>query len=206
MRIPLPTPISDEELIKISDQNPGWRIERGGECLLEARMTSSKLHTRASADLLVQVGIWHRASGRPGALCDSDGTYNMDDGDGTIRSWAPDVSWISQERYDARSAKDRRGGGFWNLVPDFLIEVRSPSDSLPFVQARMALWLHFGIRLGWAVDPWNRTVEAFRPGQEPQLLEHPDSLTGEEVLNGLDVDLRELWQWADEADAESVEA
>ena len=199
LRIPLPMPISDDELIKINDENPGWRIERGGECLLEARMTSSKLHSRASVDLVVQVGMWHRANGRPGALCDSDGTYNMDDGEGAKRSWAPDASWISAERYDARSTRDRRGEGFWNLVPDFVIEVRSPGDSVPFVRSRMELWMHFGVRLGWAVDPWNGVVEVYRPGREPLVLERPDSIGGGDVLDGLEVDFQEIWQWSDES-------
>ena len=197
LRMPLPMSISDEELIAINDENPGWRIERSDECVLEARMTASKLHTRTAAELSGQMYMWYRLNDRIGVLCDSDGTYNLDDGQGTKRTWAPDVSWISQERYDARTSADRQGRGFWNLAPDFVIEVSSPDDSREDTHLRMAQWLRFGVRLAWSVDPWNGTVAVFRPEHEPELLQRPERVGGEDVLVGLEVDFSEIWQWAD---------
>ena len=46
-----------------------------------------------------------------------------------------------------------------------------------------------GARLGWLIDPWSRQVEIYRPGREVEVLDGPNSLSGEDVLPGLTVDL-----------------
>ena len=201
LRIPLPAPISDEDVIRISDENPGWRVERGANGVLEAKVTASKLHTRVSFEIAGQLYLWNRAVGRIGVLCDSDGTYNLADAEGNTRSWAPDLSWISPERYEARTAADRDGHGFWNLCPDFVVEVGSPNESAEDRQARMEWWLRFGVRLAWLVDPWRRTVSIYRPGRDPEQLERPETLSGEGVLAEMEVDLRDIWQWSEEVSA-----
>ena len=89
-----------------------------------------------------------------------------------------------------------------NLSPDLVVEIRSPSDRLRDQQDKMQIWMHYGVRLGWLIDLHSRNVWVYRPDAEPQLLERPTMLAGEDVLVGLEVDCREIWRLADESNGD----
>ena len=100
---------------------------------------------------------------------------------GAIRG--PDAAWITQERLEALSEDE------WNRVvvgaPDFVVEIRSRTDDLRPLQEKMALWMEAGARLGWLIDARNRRVYVYRVGQiEPEALDDPETLDGEDVLPG----------------------
>ncbi len=96
---------------------------------------------------------------------------------------SPDAAWISQDRFEALTEDE------WNCVvdgaPDFVAELRSRTDDLLPMQNKLALWMEGGSRLGWLIDTRNRRVYVYRAGQpEPQILEDPERLHGEDVLAG----------------------
>ncbi|MCE2499765.1 MAG: Uma2 family endonuclease [Dehalococcoidia bacterium] len=100
---------------------------------------------------------------------------------GEIRG--PDAAWITQERFDALSEDE------WNRIvegaPDFVAEIRSRTDDLPPLRNKMALWMAAGARLGWLIDTRSRQVYIYRAGQtEPEVLDNPEALDGEDVLPG----------------------
>ena len=100
---------------------------------------------------------------------------------GAVRG--PDAAWITQERYDA--ATDAERDTVFPGAPDFVLEIRSRSDNLRPLQRKMRLWMDAGARLGWLIDPYNRRVYIYRAGQpEPETLENPATLDGEDVLPG----------------------
>ena len=197
LHLPLPTPVTDEELIKINDRNPGWKIERGANGELEARMTAGGASSDISAHISAFVVFW-RLGGGGGRARESDGTYNLRDSDGETRTWAPDVSWVSSEQLTQTAPEDRPNRGFWHLCPAFVVEVRSPNDSLNQQQGRMEQWLKFGVQLGWLVDPQGESVWIYRPSAEPERLQRPLEVSGESVLKGLVVDMTEVWTIVDE--------
>ncbi len=200
LRIQLPAPPTDEELERLNRLNEGWKIELGADCELEVRMIAGGDSSDIAGELMRQVGNW-RATGGGGRARESDGTYKVYHPDLGSKTRAPDVSWISPQLLEATPRANRPKRGFWSLCPTFVIEVRSPSDSLPAQQQRVQEWLLFGAQLGWLVDPLQQTVWIYRPSQEPERLERPATLSGENVLNGLTVHLAEVWAFADE-DAE----
>ena len=202
LRIPLPVSIDDEQLERINQRNPGWKIERGADTELEVQMIAGGAGSDIAAELLVQIGIWCKDSGG-GRVRESDGTFNLRDRDGRERTRAPDVSWISPTQLAATPRAQRPRRGFWNLCPAFVIEVRSPSDTLLAQQRRMGEWLAFGAELGWLVDPLEQTVWIYRTGAEAERLAKPSSLSGEAVLPGLVIDASEVWALLD---AEASEA
>ncbi|NEQ52696.1 MAG: Uma2 family endonuclease [Leptolyngbya sp. SIO3F4] len=104
---------------------------------------------------------------------------------GAARS--PDASWIGLDRWQALMPEQRQG--FIPLCPDFVIELRSPSDSLVKLQE----YMENGARLGWLIDPQNRRVEVYRSGQETVILENPETLSGEDVLVEFVLDLKRIW-------------
>ena len=96
---------------------------------------------------------------------------------------AAPAAWIAQERYDA--ATDAERDTVFPGAPDFVLEIRSRSDNLRPLQRKMRLWMDAGARLGWLIDPYNRRVYIYRTGQpEPETLENPATLDGEDVLPG----------------------
>ncbi|MEO1765386.1 MAG: Uma2 family endonuclease, partial [Cyanobacteria bacterium J06629_18] len=108
---------------------------------------------------------------------------------GATRS--PDACWVSQERWDALNAEQK--GTFANICPDFVVELRSRSDKLESLQAKMREYIDNGAKLGWLLDPQSRRVEIYRPGSAMEVLENPDSLSGDKVLPGFVLNLRRVW-------------
>jgi Uma2 family endonuclease len=66
--------------------------------------------------------------------------------------------------------------------PDFVIELRSATDNLKPLQEKMTEYQRLGVRLGLLIDPKNKQVEIYRPGQEPAILESPSEIDCGEVM------------------------
>ena len=101
----------------------------------------------------------------------------------------PDAAWISQERFDALSDDQ------WNRIiegaPDFVVEIRSRTDNLRPLLDKMIRWMEAGAQLGWLIDSPNRRAYIYRAGApEPEVLEDPESLSGENVLADFDFPVR----------------
>jgi Uma2 family endonuclease len=98
---------------------------------------------------------------------------------------------VSQARWDALNPKQK--GTFANLCPNFVVELRSASDSLNSLQEKMQEYMENGADLGWLIDPQNKTVEIYRQGLEVEQLENPQELSGEEILPGFVLNLPQVW-------------
>ena len=109
--------------------------------------------------------------------------------DGATRS--PDASWVSRSRWEALS--DEQKGTFPQICPDFVVELRSRSDTLSDLQNKMQEYLDNGARLGWLLDPKHRRVEIYRPSQPVEVLDNPTQLSGEDVLPEFVLSLSKLW-------------
>lgn len=105
---------------------------------------------------------------------------------GAIRS--ADVAWVERQRWESLDPGQRQG--FPPLCPDFMLELRSPSDSLSILQAKLQEYLDNGCQLGWLLNPQAQQVEIYRPGQGVEILNTPISLSGEKVLPGFQLSLQ----------------
>ena len=145
---------------------------------------------RKNRRLTQQIGIWTERDGT-GEAFDSSTVFVLPNG--ARRS--PDVSWIKLERWNTLTLKERQG--FPPLAPDFVIELVSPSDvknqRYEDLQAKMQEYLDNGVRLGWLIEPEAKTVEIYRVGQQVEILNNPQTLSGEDVLPGLILDLSEIF-------------
>ena len=101
----------------------------------------------------------------------------------------PDASWVSPERLAALDAEQYRTG---QVCPDFVAEIRSPSNTLPYLQRKLDEYIAAGARLGWLIDPPRRRVIIYRPGREPETLDNPAILYGEDVMPGFEFRVAEL--------------
>ena len=104
---------------------------------------------------------------------------------------SPDASWIRRERWNALTEEEQEG--FAPLCPDCVIELRSYSDGLSRLQSKMKEYLENGAKLAWLIDPLKRRVYIYRPGNEPEELEDPETVSGDPLLRGFVLNLHELW-------------
>jgi len=104
---------------------------------------------------------------------------------------SPDASWVRKERWNALTVEQQEE--FAPLCPDFVIEVCSPSDRLSDLQAKMQEYLDNGARRGGLIDPPEKRVYIYRPGPPVEALDDPATLSGEPVLPGFVLSVRELW-------------
>jgi Uma2 family endonuclease len=180
------SPISEEDLMRFCAANEALRVEReaNGEILI---MTPSGLQTSNINRRICQfLGQWADADGR-GIVTDSNGGYTLPDG--SVR--APDAAWIANRRWQALSKENQ--AGFAPLCPDFVIELRSPSDRLADLKAKMTMWIANGAELAWLVDPIERAVTVYRPGAEPEQYIDPSSVQGTGPITGFELVLTRVW-------------
>jgi Uma2 family endonuclease len=137
--------------------------------------------------LTAQVGAWISQTGL-GLGFDSSTGFTLPNG--AVRS--PDVSWVSKERWEALTEIQQKEE-FSPLSPDFVIELRSSSDSLKKLREKMQEYLDNGVRLGWLIDPIKKQVEIYRLGRDVEVLESPTTLSGEDILPGFVLDLNKIW-------------
>ena len=132
-----------------------------------------------------QFGPWIQSNGG-GMGFDSAGGYDLPSG---FRKY-PDGSWISPRRLPDRQRPWR---GNIDVIPDLIFEVRSPRQSVARQQEKMAEWIAGGVRLGWFIDPFARQVWIYRANGEVEQLDDPAELSGENVCEGLVIDMLEVW-------------
>lgn len=108
---------------------------------------------------------------------------------GAIRS--PDASWVLRERLNALTERER--SRFLPLCPDFVLELRSPTDSLPVLQDKMREYMDNGAGLGWLIDPLRGDLFVYRPDGSVECLRAPEHLSADPPMAGFRLDLHEIW-------------
>ncbi|MFB2838595.1 Uma2 family endonuclease, partial [Floridanema evergladense] len=104
----------------------------------------------------------------------------------------PDASWIKLERWNSLTPEQQQK--FAPICPDFVVELRSPSDNLKPLQEKMSEYMREpGVQLGWLIDRKNRTVYIYRPNQEVEILDNPATISGDPVLPGFILNLNKVW-------------
>jgi Uma2 family endonuclease len=104
---------------------------------------------------------------------------------------SPDVAWVERSRWESLTLEEQEK--FPPLAPDFVIELRSRTDSLSDLQQKMVEYRENGVRLGWLINPPQRQVEVYRPGQDVEVLQAPMTLSGEDILPGFMMNLAKIW-------------
>jgi len=139
-----------------------------------------------NANLTIQLGVWALKDGT-GISFDSSTMFALPNG--ARRS--PDGSWVKRERWDSLTARQK--DGFVPMCPDFVVELRSPSDRLTKLRAKMVEYVENGASLGWLIDPLERRVYVYQPDREPVVLVDPVSVSADPLLPGFTLNATELW-------------
>ncbi len=178
--------ISDRTLQQLCRENPELKFETDAKGKLIVMSPTGSLTGERNADLIYQVQAWNRKYNL-GKVFDSSTGFKLSNG--ATRS--PDVSWIAIKRWNSLSDQQKRV--FAPIDPDFVIELISPTDNLLDTQQKMSEYISCGVKLGWLINPDEKKVEIYRVDQDKQIINNPNSLSDEELLPGLTVDLSDIF-------------
>ncbi|MEQ8961536.1 MAG: Uma2 family endonuclease [Coleofasciculus sp. C2-GNP5-27] len=174
--------LTDEQFEQICRANRDLKFERTAKGELVVMALTGGDTGRRNLRLTGQLWLWNQQSGL-GEGFDSSTGFRLPNG--AIRS--PDAAWVRLERWQALTPEQRKK--FVPLCPDFLVELRSLSDELEDIQAKMQEYLANGLLLGWLIDPQRQMVEIYRPNQAVETSNQPTTLSGESILPGFVLDL-----------------
>jgi Uma2 family endonuclease len=177
--------LTDEQFFKLCQKNRDYRFERTalGELIIMPPTGSDT--GRRNVKITTQLEIWNSLNNL-GEVFDSSTGFTLPNG----AEGSPDASWVKIERWNALTIKQQEG--FAPICPDFVVELRSRTDSLQDLQKKMEEYIENGAKLGWLIDRKNKRVEIYRPNQEVEVLENPPTLSGENILPGFVLDLSRI--------------
>ncbi|WP_414566404.1 MULTISPECIES: Uma2 family endonuclease [unclassified Anabaena] len=178
--------VSHEQFVDLALANRDLQLERSATGELIIMPPTGSFTGKRNFDIAGQLWLWNRQT-KLGEAFDSSTGFHLPNG----ANRSPDAAWVRQEKWNALTLEQQES--FAPICPDFVLELRSKTDSLEKLQAKMREYIENGACLGWLIDRQNQRVEIYRPGRDVEVLAHPVSLSGEDVLPGFVLDLTEVW-------------
>ena len=177
--------LTDDQFFRLCRDNRDFRIEKTatGELIIMSPTNSET--GRKNAAITARLFIWARQDGS-GECFDSSSEFSLPNGP----KRSPAASWILKSRWNRLSNEEKNK--FSPICPDFVIELRSPSDQLPNLEAKMEEYIANGARLGWLLDPIENRAIIYRPEQKPERIDRPNIISGDPVLQGFRFDFKEI--------------
>lgn len=175
-----------DEFYELCQINRDVRLERTAAGELVVMPPTGGAAGSRNAELTFQLQRWAREEGS-GVAFDSSTAFVLPNG--AVRS--PDASWVRRDRLTVLSQQEKEK--LLPLCPDFVVELRSPSDSLRLLEAKMLEYQDNGALLGLLIDPERKRVQVFRKSAQVEILEAPASLSGEPVVPGFELQLEAIW-------------
>lgn len=198
LKLPSEWRLTDDAFHRIGLLNETLDLERNMEGELIIAPPPVGRSPRAGGYIHIEVGIWAKSGG--GQVGESSQGFRLgapsaelEPENEEVELRAPDVSWMSQEQFDALTEFELEDG-YPSVAPSFVVEVISSSQTPASQRRKMDMWMSYGVRLGWLIDPKRELVWIYRTGQnEPEFLERPDTLSGEDVMPGFTLDCSPIW-------------
>ena len=178
--------MTDEQFFQLCQANRDLRFERNvnGEMVIMSP-TGGETSNR-NASITAQLWLWNQQY-QLGQSFDSSGGFKLPNG----ADRSPDAAWVTNAKWNQLTAAEKQR--FLPFAPDFVIELLSPTDSLDKTQTKMQEYIDNGTQLGWLINRKTRHVEIYRQGQAVEVLENPESLSGESLLPQFNLELAAVW-------------
>ena len=175
--------MTDKEFFAFCQQNDILKVERDENKQIIIMAPTNISTGNQNVSLLTELANWNNKQ-NSGACFDSSTGFTLPDG--SVRS--PDASWMSKEKWNNIPKKDKQT--FAHACPDFVIELKSPSDNLKYLTSKMHKWVENGCSLAWLINPDKKTVFIFRKnGTIDKITGFNNVLSGEDILPGFKLDL-----------------
>jgi Uma2 family endonuclease len=178
--------VSQEQFELLAIANRDLRLERSPNGELIIMPPTGGTTGKRNAKLITYFVNWNDQM-QLGEVFDSSTAFRLPNGSNR----SPDVAWVSRDRWQSLTLEQQ--DSFPPLCPDFVVELRSKSDSLKSLQDKMQEYLENGLLLGWLIDIQNQTVEVYRPQEPREVVQKPSLLTGELILPDFSININFLW-------------
>jgi len=178
--------LTDDQFFEFCQINRELRMERTAQGELIVMPPAGWETGDRNAEITMQLRLWAKHDGT-GTSVDSSAGFILPNK--AVRS--PDAAWVRKSRLAKLTAKQKKK--FLPLCPDFVIELRSPTDSLRVLQNKMREYIDNGAELAWLIDPEQKRMYIYRPDVPVEQLQAPPKVSGDPVLPGFVLDLREIW-------------
>jgi len=178
-------PINNDEFLTLSRENQDVQIEMNKDGDLIIMPGTGGLTGNRNSNIIAELVNWAKED-KSGIVFDSDTIFHLPNGARRI----PDASWVRNEKWDSLTIEEKEK--IVPFAPDFVIELRSPSDTLEDLQAKMREYAENGTELGWLIDPQADRVFVYRPDDGAVILDDPEEISGEPVLQGFTLNLRDI--------------
>ena len=178
--------LDDDQFYELCRLNRELRIERAAGGGLSIMPPAGGDTSRRNAEIVRQLANWASRNGA-GTCFDSSCGFVLPNG--AVRS--PDAAWVLRERLNALTARQR--SRFLPLCPDFVVELRSPTDSLPVLQDKMREYVDNGAALGWLIDPLRAEVFVYPPDGSVECFHAPEHVSADSLLAGFRLERDEIW-------------
>ncbi len=186
INIPTTFKVTEEQFQILAIANRDLRLERTANGELIIMPPTGGNTGKRNAQLSAQFVFWNNQT-KLGEVFDSSTAFRLPNG----ADRSPDVSWVKIERWNQLTLEQQET--FPPLCPDFVVELRSRTDTMESLRRKMQEYLDNGIHLGWLIDPKNKIVEIYKPEQEVKVLKTPKTLSGEDVLPRFNLNLETIW-------------
>ena len=167
--------LSETEFLGLAERLPDWSLEYLAGGTLIFMPPTDPLTSRRNALIVHRLTAW--ADPVASVVSGPDGGFLLPDGS----RMAPDAAWFSLPRFEAAQLPGVR---FPVFAPEFVVELRSPSDRRRGLEDKMESWIANGVQLGWLIDPIDRAVTLYRPDRDPEVRSDPGEVPGEGPLVG----------------------
>jgi len=178
--------VTQEQFELLAIANRDLRLERSPNGELIIMPPTGGTTGKRNAKLITYFVNWNDQM-QLGEVFDSSTAFRLPNGSNR----SPDVAWVSRDRWQSLTLEQQ--DSFPPLCPDFVVELRSKSDSLKSLQDKMQEYLENGLLLGWLIDIQNQTVEVYRPQEPREVVQKPSLLTGELILPDFSININFLW-------------
>ena len=178
--------LTDEQFYQLCVNNRDLHIERNANGDLVIMPPTGGETGNKNAGIIAQLWVWNSRDNW-GKVFDSSTGFILPNG----ANRSPDASWIPLSKWDVLTDEEKQR--FLPLCPDFAVELLSPSDNLAKTQEKMQEYLDNGTILGWLINPAQKQVEIYRQGKPVDVLDSPNSLSGQNILSGFVLDLQPIW-------------
>ncbi|MEH2113620.1 Uma2 family endonuclease [Nostoc sp.] len=187
LQIPSSMQMTDEQFFEFCQVNRDLRIERNKFGEISIMPPTGGTTGNRGGNIFGQLWVWSEQDST-GITFDSSTGFKLSTG----ANRSPDASWIKLERWNSLSPKQQEK--FVPICPDFVVELKSPSDNLQTLKEKMEEYMNEpGIRLGWLIDRKQRKVYIYRPGLPEECLDNPASVSGDSVLPGFILNMSKVW-------------
>jgi Uma2 family endonuclease len=177
--------LTDEQFYQLCTSNPELTIERSAQGVLIFMSPVGGESGNQEMNLGGELYIWNKQTGR-GRVFSSSTLFKLPAGGDR----SPDAAWVELSRWESLTPEQRKK--FPPIAPDFVIELRSQTDSLEMLQEKMQEYMDSGVKLGWMFNPQDQQVEIYRQGQQKEVRSLPTELSGEMVLPGFTLEVQKF--------------